>query len=134
MRISLSFMVVLFIAGFVTGYVVMDLRSTPINYDGIYSTIPGGYLSDNPDALELLLLCEEFKDQKAVTIRKVIDILQEGEIILKAPKGGRFKVIATKSSRLLPGHVFVQLQGEHSDTAFWVDGTSIKKAEKEDVK
>jgi hypothetical protein len=134
-RLGTLTLVLFFTLGLIFG--IIFFRKTtkdPIDYEDLYSTVSGGYLSDDVNMLELSLLCNKIKKRAPNIVAGFIKGLQSKEILLNVPNGGTFIVIDYHESKLFPEHTLLKLKGVDSDTTFWVRLSSVRKIEtKEDI-
>ena len=129
-RLSVSIIIVFFAFGLIAG-VAFFRKATkpPMDYEELYSTVAGGYLSDDPRLLELQLICMRIQKRVPDAVASFIAALQQNELLLKVPNGGTFIVIDSQASKLFPEHTFLKLKGVTTDTVFWTRLSSVRKLE-----
>jgi len=133
-RTRLSLVIIPLFIGLIAGYYLEGLLDPSVKQGEIYQTIDKGYLANDVNTLELVIMLEDLSTKYPDIVHNIFSELLKNEIVLKVPAGGRFKIIKTIKSNLSPKHLFVELKGLYSDTTSWVCSTSVKKVKKGDVK
>jgi len=133
-RTRLSLIIIPLLIGLVVGYYIESMFDPSAEYDKVYETVSNGYLADNVDVLELIVMLQDLSVEYPDVSQQIFSILQKNEIVLKVLDGGKFKVVKSLKSNLSPKHLFVKLKSIDSGTTFWVCSTSIKRVKKGDVK
>jgi len=127
---ALPTLLLFFVIGIVAGGVLttVDVKSLFHRKSStVYRTISNGYLSEDVDVLEFLVLCKQVVTDDPRILIKLTSELQSQGFLLKLPTGGRFIILDTRISKFNSSQTFVHLKSTINDTDFWVMSASIQK-------